>query len=284
MISLKLSKTGCETVPYNAVTTPAYIHKNFLSSYPDYRAVSHWHEELELIYLLSGTMDYAVGIERISLQAGEGILVSPGHIHYGYSLTHEECEFYCVLVHPKMLHAIGIMEHACASAYCKLSPSIAWQAEILHSIATIYQKRSSTISHYVILHEILGIWITLYEHRSIDAEQMSFHDPHISILQNMLGKIQREYAESLTLADIAEAGPVSKSSCLNIFRDYLSSTPMAHLNAYRLKLASEQLLFTDATITEIAFAVGFQSASYFTRLFRQAYGMTPREYRQGHIT
>ena len=47
----------------------------------------------------------------------------------------------------------------------------------------------------------------------------------------------------------------------------------------RLNLAAELLRITDATVLDIAGRVGFDNLSYFNRLFKRRYGMTPREYR-----
>mgnify|MGYP000317367284 CR=1 FL=1 len=53
----------------------------------------------------------------------------------------------------------------------------------------------------------------------------------------------------------------------------------AYLNDHRLNLAAELLRITDATVLDIAGRVGFDNLSYFNRLFKRRYGMTPREYR-----
>ena len=49
--------SGCpEQVSYNCKEHPAYIRKDLLSHYPDFSAVSHWHEDLEILYPLNGTV------------------------------------------------------------------------------------------------------------------------------------------------------------------------------------------------------------------------------------
>ena len=65
-----------ENVAYNHPDFPAYIKKRQLSSYPDFRAVSHWHDDLEFILILDGTMIYNVNGKKIPLQTGEGLFVN----------------------------------------------------------------------------------------------------------------------------------------------------------------------------------------------------------------
>lgn len=56
--TLKIDQS--EDVQYDIVDFPAYVRKGYLSSYPDYRAISHWHDDIELILILSGQMNYNI--------------------------------------------------------------------------------------------------------------------------------------------------------------------------------------------------------------------------------
>ena len=74
--STVLNSDASENVAYNNPDFPAYVKKGQLSSYPDFRAVSHWHDDLEFILILDGQMFYDVNGQRIPLQTGEGIFVN----------------------------------------------------------------------------------------------------------------------------------------------------------------------------------------------------------------
>ena len=79
-----------ENVAYNNPVFPAYIKRGQLSNYPDFRAVSHWHDDLEFILILEGQMSYDVNGQKLYLQAGEGILVNRRCFDYAYSDAHNE--------------------------------------------------------------------------------------------------------------------------------------------------------------------------------------------------
>lgn len=95
----------------------------------------------------------------------------------------------------------------------------------------------------------------------------------------MLRFIYGHYAEKITLAQISRAGHVGKTACCAIFQRYTGETPVSYLTGYRMKKGMELLETTDWTVTEVGYAVGFSSASYFTETFRRHCGCTPREYR-----
>ena len=58
--SIVFNSDASENVAYNNPNFPAYIKKGQLSSYPNFRAVSHWHDDLEFILILEGQMFYDV--------------------------------------------------------------------------------------------------------------------------------------------------------------------------------------------------------------------------------
>jgi AraC-like DNA-binding protein len=63
----------------------------------------------------------------------------------------------------------------------------------------------------------------------------------------------------------------------------MGTTPNGYILSRRLARASEMLTINpDATVTEIAFELGFSESSYFTRCFRQRFGTTPSKWRVRH--
>lgn len=59
----------------------------------------------------------------------------------------------------------------------------------------------------------------------------------------------------------------------------IEKKPIEFLNEYRLKKALELLTASDMPVTEVSLSCGFGHISYFGKLFREVYGMSPREYR-----
>ena len=82
-----------EKVQYDNPDYPFIVRRCLLSSYPNYAAPSHWHNDIELIAVLSGQMTYNVNGKRISLRKDEGIFINSCQMHFGFSEQKEECEF-----------------------------------------------------------------------------------------------------------------------------------------------------------------------------------------------
>lgn len=75
-------------------------------------------------------------------------------------------------------------------------------------------------------------------------------------------------------------------ACMNIykfsktFKERIGQSLPSYLNSIRIKKAAELLKNPDLSITEIAYFVGFGSVEHFIRIFKEVYGVSPKEYRR----
>ncbi len=286
MITVDKRADNSEKVKYDYDGYMAYIRRGLLSFYPNFAADSHWHDDLEFISILSGSMDYNVNGEIIHLEVGQGIIVNARQIHYGFSLEHKDCDFYCVLLRPMLLCTSQNVDRDYVSPilYDDSLPCILldsrteWQKAILSDIEAIYLCKDKANAPLYVQNIFYHIWIILSEN-ALNIRRTKRQDRNLSVLKDMLMFVQKNYANKITLDDIASAGSVSKSTCLGIFKKYLQDTPTNYLIGYRLKRAMKMLKDSDLSITEIALEVGFCGVSYFAETFRKNYGCSPSEYR-----
>ena len=85
---------------------------------------------------------------------------------------------------------------------------------------------------------------------------------------------------SLRLADLAREAGMSERSLSRGFHATVGQSPIEYLLNMRLKHAEGLLLTSPTPISQIAYAVGFRDANYFTRQFHRLRGMSPRAYRK----
>jgi AraC-like DNA-binding protein len=101
------------------------------------------------------------------------------------------------------------------------------------------------------------------------------------LVRKAMAYIHAHCAEPLTRTAIAQHVGVSGSYLARCFRHDLGMAPMVYLARCRVQQAQQLLAASDQSITEVALAVGFASASAFTQAFERETGLTPRAYRQG---
>jgi len=104
--------------------------------------------------------------------------------------------------------------------------------------------------------------------------------PHTSALvKRAIALIQQRYDEPLSRQEIADAVGVSKDYLGRIFHQELGLSPWEYLIRYRVLRAKELLLTRDYSVAEIAARVGFDTAGYFSQIFRREAGCSPRAFR-----
>jgi len=83
--------------------------------------------------------------------------------------------------------------------------------------------------------------------------------------------------EPITPQDIAACVELSTRQLERLFAKYLGTSPKKHYFQLRLEKARQLLMQTDLPVIDVAIACGFQSPSHFSKSYRAAFGLTPRE-------
>ncbi len=279
-----------ENIPYDFPDYYVFIRTGNLSYYPNYSALSHWHDAIELISVRSGQMDYSINGEIVPMHPGEGVFVNARQLHYGFSKDQQECVYSCVLLHPIHLCLNPQFEQAYVSPvtrneafpYQKLHAGIPWEKHILDLTDDLCLHPDQEAPQLKIQTVFCEIWLELFHHAPA-TKQPSYRQSHsLTCLKDMLYFIQNNYRKKISLQDIAEEGGVCKSKCCALFQQYLRQTPIGYLTCCRLQKSIELMSSTDLNITEIGFEVGFSGTSYFIETFHKYYGCSPLEYKTDH--
>lgn len=101
-------------------------------------------------------------------------------------------------------------------------------------------------------------------------------------MHQVVGYINKHYAEAIEIADLARVASLSISQFERRFRTIFQQTPSRFLIRYRLTRASQILMRSENTVSYIAQEVGFYDHSHFTREFQKLFGMPPGRYRKAH--
>lgn len=290
MYHIDLLADCSERVPYNIPDFPAYARKAKLSVYKNMRAASHWHDDLEFGIALSGHMTYMINGTQIRIHSGEGIFINARQLHSNFSVDESDCTYICVLVHPSLLcaaryvndeHITPLMKND-SFPFAVLRRPVSWQANLMEVIEDIEKTFSVDDKATALLVQSLSFKAAAILHRNMPpTEAGSVHiDRRVAALSKMIGFVQQHYEEKITLSDIASSGSISESTCCTIFKQQLHQTPMGYLSHYRVEKSMLLLDQPDLSVTDVALAVGFSSASYFTETFRKRVGLTPSAYRK----
>jgi transcriptional regulator GlxA family with amidase domain len=118
-----------------------------------------------------------------------------------------------------------------------------------------------------------------HSYRDSSVEQRVFLPGHGKVMSRHLSRAIQMMADSidtpLSTAEIAEEIGISTRQLERLFARHLNCTPKKYFVDMRLQRAQNLLNQTDRTITEVTYACGFSSPSYFARVFKSQFGITP---------
>lgn len=276
-----------ERLHYNDPKIPLYVRRDALRRY-GYAAACHWHPDLEFILILEGSMDYFVNGKFVHLAARSGIFVNSRRLHYGFSANKTDCSFAAVVFHPALFSegSQAAKEYLDGKFgpdtddFILLSPEVSWQREDLRLLGGICEETyGGAVNPLRLLSRAAALCADLGDHLRPAPERLA-DDPLRAATLTMTEFVHRHYESRLTLDEVAASGAVCRSRCCELFRRYTGQSPNAYLTRYRIAKSCEMLRETNRTVCEIAIACGFQSASYFSSVFRKATGSTPQDYRK----
>ena len=95
-----------------------------------------------------------------------------------------------------------------------------------------------------------------------------------------LAHMRTHFHHEITNRHLASISNMSLRTFERQFRATFHLTPQKFLRKLRLRIASRAMMYTDASLSEIALKCGFADQSHFSREFRRQFERTPREYRE----
>ncbi len=103
---------------------------------------------------------------------------------------------------------------------------------------------------------------------------------NLSTLDTLVEYINENIQSPLSVEDIAQENFVSVSLIYKLFYKNFNTSVKDYINKRRCELALSLLMFSDKSLNDVAFEVGFSSLSYFSKVFKKLYGVSPLKYRQ----
>lgn len=110
---------------------------------------------------------------------------------------------------------------------------------------------------------------------------VAISDKKIDIL--IAGYVNENIAKDLSVSKICDEFRISRSDVYSIFRRYFETTPADYIKTRRLVKACELLERTNLHINDVGIKCGFPDYNYFSKVFKRAYGISPREYRKSAV-
>lgn len=256
---------------------------------------AHIHEFSELVIITGGRGMHVTGRESWPLAAGD-VFVIGGRRTHEYRGLNRLC-LVNILYQPERL-VLDMDDLAALPGY-----------HALFTLEPAWRRRHRFNSRLHLSHEELGFVLGLVDELDEELKSRSAGFGFmakasfmriIGYLSRCYGKsrnpdsrallriaeaitfLETSFTESVRLDDLAGKVHMSKRSFMRAFHAATGCSPISYLIRLRILRAASMLRDGNETITEIAFAAGFDDSNYFTRQFTRLMGMCPRNYRKQH--
>ena len=116
---------------------------------------------------------------------------------------------------------------------------------------------------------------------NINLEGLTYPSADKQFLQSIMDSIEQHLEESeFDLEQLSTEMGMSKSTLYRKIKSITGLTPLDFVRNVKMKRACMMLLARTQNISEVAYAVGFSTPKYFTKCFKEEFGITPSEYLQ----
>ncbi len=285
-----------ENIAHGTPQFPMQVYKNDFDWYTNHIIDWHWHPEIEFAVVLKGSVECYINDTCIQVNEGEGFFINSNTMHMERPISGDEKPLMTTvcfmpdligdsgadLIYQKFVRPI-VTDPALKGM--KLIQGVEWQKKILSIVVEIFRiSEQSTWGYELKFRNLLGeLWYNLSLNLGKDLRAPELNRTatvNENRLKEMLTFIHMNYQREISVDEIAKAANISKSECFRCFRRMIGKKPVTYLNEHRLKHAVNLLISTDKQITEICFACGFNHISYFGKIFKQYYAMTPKQFRK----
>lgn len=243
------------------------------------------HNEIELNYIISGSISYFFRDRTVTVPAGRIVLfwgLIPHRI-----ISSETDDFYFVCTVPlSMFLEWKLPENMVNNIFAGeiLVDSSESKGEYDKYMFSVWEKEISTNpDHFASILEIRARLLRFGNTCSVLSQNNISSSPLTSKIEKLVLFIARSYADNLTAKEISDVAGVTPDYANVLFKKTFGHSLMKHVMMERITQAQRELLFTDKLISHIAMDCGYNSVSCFNSAFRQLNNCSPSEFRAAYM-
>lgn len=252
-------------------------------------STNHWHPQFEIIYVQRGQLLLKRLTSELLLQQGHICLLPPDEIHQVHHVA-ANSEIYHINFSPELITLPeGHFFHEqflspLRSGKLQFPEVItadhsSYEEVHFHVTQIIGAEKADPNYNSKVFFHALGFCLALLPFCAVTEDQHlptgSKGNDTIKLCHQYIG---RHYMETITLDQLAALVHLHPNYLCRLFKKYTGQTVVENINTIRVSFATQFIRNTDQTLPQIAEACGFNSMTYFTKIFKQHTGSTPYAY------
>ncbi len=241
---------------------------------------NHWHDALEILFVLDGTIHIGIGNSIYQLQKEDLIVINPGEIH---TTSAQDANLVLALqISNEWLGkypAFKGIQLSCNSCISENPLPLNQLRKLLAQMMWVYNNQSTGFEFKLqsYLFELLYQLFISFDSGK-PQQSLSENEKYMSRLSNIIHFLQDNYEKDITLQDLADKEFLSVSYLSRFL--YIGTSFKDYIIRLRLEHAVKDLLFTEKSISQLSYDNGFPNTNSFLSAFRETYQDAPSTYRK----
>ncbi|MCY6957645.1 helix-turn-helix domain-containing protein [Clostridium brassicae] len=245
----------------------------------------HFHDWIQIIYILSGSLEFFDNNKALYLEENDFVVVNPMSIHSTRNIKGNTAILLQIPVSFLKKFVPDVRKYR--FKVDTKSEDKCVQKKLMH-IRTILKDLFSAYEFktegyvflcYSLVFELIYILIHSFSYK-IDEAALLKSEKNQLRMHTIMEYVNEHYKENMTLSEIAEVVHLNKIYFSRFFKQQTGITFLEYLNTVRIEHVYRDLINTDYPIKEILEKHRFYNYKLFMRMFKHTYGCTPRELRK----
>ncbi|OUP83629.1 AraC family transcriptional regulator [Lachnoclostridium sp. An169] len=274
-------------------TIPGLAISRVVRDYEFTMPIRHMHDEYEIYYLIDGERYYFIENQIYHVKKGSLVLINRNQIHKTVQFGDSSHERIAVMLGGNFLSdflavtgelSLPAFFRQNQGVFCLNPPDQEYVLSLLNGIAAEMNTQGTGYRAMILtkLTRLLIFCQRYRRHRDTDISgSLSASVTHQKVSE-VASYISSHFAEASSLDTVARHFFMSKSYLSRIFKQATGYTVNEYINVSRVQEAERLLIESDLSVTLIAEAVGYESITYFEKIFRSHTGTSPLKYRKQH--
>ncbi len=265
------------------------VQKYITNLKPDYPVVTtHWHNEAEFTLITEGQALYQIDLTEYPVEAGDLLFIPPLVLHSISLQEYPKISSETYVFHMNFLG--GNSTDICSTRY--LTPLMNQEFSMPYLIKPEHPAYASLRKIFNQINSLYGEAVTGYELalKSLFLQAIflllqyskrnlsSGTDTSSDKLKQVLDYIETHYAENITISELAKLCYFSDYHFMRFFKKHMNMTCVEYINNLRLEKSVELFEQGNTSILDVSLSTGFHNLSYFHKIFKQKYHMTPKSF------
>lgn len=237
--------------------------------------------------VLQGRKESHLGGEPVSFAAGESLIVSldlPTVSRVTEATVHAPYVALALQIDLRVIRSLyeEVGESEIASERARAIAAGTADERLIDAMARLFDLVGKPLEQKVLvplLTREIHLWMLLAEHGEM-LRTLSWRDSHASRIARAIARIRASFPVSISVAELARTAAMSPSSFHEHFKAITATTPLQYQKELRLLEARQQLIGGGKSVARVAYDVGFESPTQFSREYARKFGNPPRADRQ----